>query len=56
MREEILKKALSKVSTQSYWLGAIIGLLFGIALGFAVGYDFASDSTIVIPLTEGTKV
>jgi hypothetical protein len=34
----------------------VIGWLFGMALGFAMGYDFASDTVIVIPLSEGTKV
>ncbi len=56
MCEENIKKALTKVSSDSMLIGVVIGWLFGMAPGFALGYDFASDTIIVIPLSEGTKV
>ena len=56
MYEESIKKALTKVSRDSMLIGLVIGWLFGIALGFALGHHFASDTTIVIPFTEGIKV
>jgi ABC-type nitrate/sulfonate/bicarbonate transport system permease component len=53
--EQYIKTEMRKVSRQSFWLGAILGLLGGLALGFAIGYSQVGQ-TVVIPLTEGLKV
>ncbi|MEZ5572423.1 MAG: hypothetical protein R3E64_10415 [Halioglobus sp.] len=55
-QQDIFKKHLRKATTRSYWLGVGLGLVFGILLGMAIGYTLGSPTTVVIPLTEGTKV
>jgi hypothetical protein len=55
-RQEIIEKHMRQVSSRAYWLGVIAGLVFGFIAGGVVGYALSSDTTIVIPLTEGVKV
>lgn len=53
-REKYIKKQLSKVSRQSFWLGVLLGVLIGLTLGFAIGYSRVG-TTVVIPLTQGIR-
>lgn len=55
-REEITKRALTRVYRRGLWFGIVAGLLLGMLIGFAVRDLLVGDNVIVLPLQQGVEV
>jgi len=55
-QKKIIKRHLTKISRESYWLGFAVGAVLGIIFGVVIGFGLGSPTTVVIPLSQGVKV
>jgi TctA family transporter len=54
-KKDIIKKHMTRVSTESYGLCVAVGVVVGIIVGVLIGLEIGSSTTLVIPLGDGVR-